>query len=197
VSAFDLYSCFPSAVEVAMMEIGIAEDDPRPISVTGGLPFFGGPGNNYVTHSIAEMMNVVRRQPGSFGMVTANGNYLTKHSAGLYSTEPTKGSWRRQDPKKLQAELDARPKQRVNTKPAGTGTGTGTGTIETYCVVYGKDAPDRAYIFGRLDGSGDRFVAMAAHEPALLADMLTNEQLGRKVSVSEKDGRNVFKPTSS
>ena len=113
VAAFDLYSCFPSAVEVAMKEIGIAEDDPRPISVTGGLPFFGGPGNNYVTHSIAEMMNVVRRKPGSFGMVTANGNYLTKHSAGLYSTEPTKGPWRREDPKKLQAELDARPKQRV------------------------------------------------------------------------------------
>ena len=61
VAAFDLYSCFPSAVEVAMKEIGIADDDPRPISVTGGLPFFGGPGNNYVTHSIAEMMNVVRR----------------------------------------------------------------------------------------------------------------------------------------
>ena len=188
VAAFDLYSCFPSAVEVAMKEIGIADDDPRPISVTGGLPFFGGPGNNYVTHSIAEMMNVVRRKPGSFGMVTANGNYLTKHSAGLYSTAPTEGPWRREDPKKFQAELDARPKQHVETKPAGTGT------IETYCVAYGKDAPDRAYIFGRLDGSGDRFVAMAAHEPAQLADMLTREQLGRRVAVDDKDGRNVFRP---
>jgi acetyl-CoA C-acetyltransferase len=122
VAAFDLYSCFPSAVEVAMKEIGLADDDPRPISVTGGLPFFGGPGNNYVTHSIAEMMNVVRKAPGSFGMVTANGNYLTKHSAGLYSSEPTKGPWRREDPKKLQAELDALPRQRVSTTPSGTGT---------------------------------------------------------------------------
>ena len=73
----------------------------------------------------------------------------------------------------------------------------GTGTIETYCVAYGKDAPEKAYIFGRLDGSGDRFVAMAGNDPALLADMLTKEQLGRKVSVGEKDGRNVFHPTSS
>src|SRR6185369_1378758 len=143
VAAFDLYSCFPSAVEVAMTEIGIAEDDPRPISVTGGLPFFGGPGNNYVTHSIAEMMNVVRRKPGSFGMVTANGNYLTKHSAGLYSTAPVHGSWQRQDPKKLQAELDAAPRQAVSTAPGGTGT------IETYCVAYGKDAPEKAFVFGR------------------------------------------------
>ena len=79
----------------------------------------------------------------------------------------------------------------MNTRP------TGTGTIETYCVAYGKDAPEKAYIFGRLDDSGDRFVAMAGNDPALLTDMLTKEQLGRKVSVSEKDGRNVFKPTSS
>ena len=186
VAAFDLYSCFPSAVEVAMKEIGIAEDDPRPISVTGGLPFFGGPGNNYVTHSIAEMMNVVRKTPGSFGMVTANGNYLTKHSAGLYSTEPTKGPWRREDPGRLQAELDAGAKQRVNARPSGTGT------IETYCVAYGKAAPEKAWIIGRLDGSGERFVAMAGDDPPLLADMLTQEQLGRKVSVSEHGGRNVF-----
>jgi acetyl-CoA C-acetyltransferase len=189
VAAFDLYSCFPSAVEVAMQEIGIAEDDPRPVSVTGGLPFFGGPGNNYVTHSIAEMMNVVRRQPGSLGMVTANGNYLTKHSAGLYSTEPTEGPWRREDPKKFQAELDALPKRRVEAKPSGTGT------IETYCVAYGKEAPQRGYILGRLDASGDRFIAMSPDDPAILADMLTREQLGRKVSVSDEGGRNVFRPT--
>lgn len=188
IDAFDLYSCFPSAVEVAMKEIGIPEDDKRPISVTGGLPFFGGPGNNYVTHSIAEMLNVVRRKPGSFGMVTANGNYLTKHSAGLYSTEPTKGSWQRQDPKKFQAELDAGPKRKVDTKP------TGTGTIETYCVSYGKEAPERGYILGRLDASGDRFVAMTPDEPAIVADMLTKEQLGRKVTLSESGGRNVFRP---
>ena len=188
IDAFDLYSCFPSAVEVAMKEIGIPEDDRRPISVTGGLPFFGGPGNNYVTHSIAEMVNVVRRKPGSFGMVTANGNYLTKHSAGLYSTEPTKGSWQRQDPKKFQAELDAGPRRKVDTKP------TGTGTIETYCVSYGKEAPERGYILGRLDASGDRFVAMTPDEPAIVADMLTKEQLGRKVTLGELGGRNVFRP---
>ncbi|HEY6979866.1 acetyl-CoA acetyltransferase [Reyranella sp.] len=188
IAAFDLYSCFPSAVEVAMKEIGLVENDPRPISITGGLPFFGGPGNNYVTHAIAEMMKVVRARPGSLGMVTANGNYLTKHSAGLYSTEPVAGPWRRQEPKILQAELDSRPRQSVSAAP------TGMGTIETYCVAYGKAAPERAYIFGRHDGSGQRFVAMADGDPSLLADMVTREQLGRKVNVSQREGRNVFQP---
>ena len=156
VAAFDLYSCFPSAVEVAMTEIGIAGDDPRPISVTGGLPFFGGPGNNYVTHSIAEMMNVVRKAPGSFGMVTANGNYLTKHSAGIYSTDADRGLRGAARPRRSSRPSSTRGRsRRVNTAPDGTGT------IETYCVAYGKDAPEKGYILGRLDGSGERFVAMA------------------------------------
>lgn len=171
-----------------MQEIGIAEDDKRPISVTGGLPFFGGPGNNYVTHSIAEMMNVVRKVPGSFGMVTANGNYLTKHSAGLYSTAPPRGPWQRQNPKVLQAELDARPKRRVAAKP------NGTGTIETYCVAYGRAAPEKAFILARLDGSDERFVAVADDDPALLSDMLVTEQLGRRVVVTEQAGKNIFRP---
>ncbi len=121
-------------------------------------------------------------------MVTANGNYLTKHSAGLYSTAPIRGPWRREDPKKLQAELDAGSRQRVNTRPVGAGT------IETYCVTYGKAGPERAYILGRLDGSGDRFVAMAGNDPALLADMVTREQLGRGLIVAQQEGRNVFRP---
>lgn len=171
-----------------MNEIGLAEDDPRPISVTGGLPFFGGPGNNYVTHSIAEMMNVVRRKPGSFGMVTANGMYLTKHSAGLYSTTPVKGPWRRADSGKLQAELDALPRRRVNAAPGGSGT------IETYCVTYGKEAPEKAYILGRLDESGERFIALAGNDAALLNDMVRREQLGRKVVVRPQDGHNIFRP---
>src|SRR5207249_2112137 len=107
---FDLYSCFPAAVEIACREIGLAEDDPRGLTITGGLPYFGGPGNNYVTHAIAEMMRLLRAHPGSFGLVTANGNYVTKHSFGIYSTAPVDGPWRRESPSALQRQLDALPK---------------------------------------------------------------------------------------
>ena len=172
-----------------MKEIGLAEDDPRPISVTGGLPFFGGPGNNYVTHSIAEMMNVVRGKPGSFGMVTANGN--VPHQAlrrPLFDRARPRARGGARTRRSCRPSSMPRPKRRVNTAP------TGTGTIETYCVAYGKDAPEKGYILGRLDGSGDRFVAMAPNDPALLADMLTREQLGRKITVTQQDGRNVFRP---
>ena len=75
--------------------------------MTGGLPYFGGPGNNYVTHSIAEMMQTLRADPGQFGMVTANGNYVTKQSAGIYSTTPPTKTFAPVDPATYQAEIDA------------------------------------------------------------------------------------------
>ena len=85
----DVYSCFPSAVQVAAAELGLAVDDPgRPLTVTGGLTFAGGPWSNYVMHSIATMAELLVANPGRRGLITANGGYLTKHSFGVYGTEP-------------------------------------------------------------------------------------------------------------
>ncbi|HEY5338141.1 MAG TPA: acetyl-CoA acetyltransferase, partial [Rhizomicrobium sp.] len=103
----DLYSCFPSAVELGCQELGLATDDKRGLTITGGLPYFGGAGNNYVMHSIVTMMEKLRAAPGKFGLCTANGWYVTKHSAGIYSTTPTSSAWKREDPKSYQKDIDA------------------------------------------------------------------------------------------
>ena len=185
---FDLYSCFPSAVEIGCQEIGLAEDDRRGLTVTGGLPYFGGPGNNYVTHSISEMMRRVRQRPGSFGLVTANGNYVTKHSYGVYSTAPVEGRWQRESPAALQAELDALPKAPFTETPSGSAR------IETYTVMHGRHGPDFAVVFGRLDADGRRFVANTAQDPAVLHDLQERDSLGRPGSVAHRDGHNLFAP---
>ena len=88
----DIYSCFPSAVQIAARELGFGLD--RQLTVTGGLTFAGGPANNYVTHSIASMVEVLRADPGSLGLVTAVGWYLTKHAVGVYSTTPPPDGFR-------------------------------------------------------------------------------------------------------
>ncbi len=185
---FDLYSCFPSAVEIGCREIGLAEDDPRSLTVTGGLPYFGGPGNNYVTHSISEMMRRLRADPESFGMITANGNYVTKHSFGIYSTTPLEGKWRRESPSVLQSELDALPKTRL------VEVATGPATIETYTVMHGKAGPEFSVVIGRLKETGARFIANTAPDPAVLHDLEERESLGRSGVVSHHEGRNVFVP---
>jgi acetyl-CoA C-acetyltransferase len=85
----DLYSCFPSAVQIAARELGLPIGDAdRPLTVTGGLTFAGGPWNNYVSHSIATMAEKLAAAPEQTGLITANGGYLTKHSFGVYSATP-------------------------------------------------------------------------------------------------------------
>jgi acetyl-CoA C-acetyltransferase len=101
---FDLYSCFPSSVQVAATELGIPEG--RPLTVTGGLTFGGGPLNSYGLHAIARMAEVLREQRGSAGLVHGNGGWLAKHAIGIYSCEPPKDGFRYE---KRQAQVDAFP----------------------------------------------------------------------------------------
>lgn len=197
---FDLYSCFPSAVEIGCQEIGLAEDDPRGLTLTGGLPYFGGPGNNYVTHSIAAMMRKLREHAGRFGpgaggrnaygLVTANGNYVTKHSFGIYSTDPTRGPWQRENPARLQGELDALPKAPFTETPDGAAH------IETYTVMHGRHGPEFGLVIGRLDATGERFIANPDSDPAVLADLQDRESLGRPGVVESRDGHNRFVATA-
>ena len=191
VGAFDLYSCFTSAVEIACAEIGLAENDPRGLTVTGGLPYFGGPGNNYVTHSIAEMVHRVRAKPGSFGLVTANGNYVTKHAAGLFSTTPITRAWEREEPTRLQNHLSGLPKAPFTETPAGAAK------IETYTIVHGKAGPELAIVFGRLTEGNQRFVANIPGDAAALTALQAADQLGRPGMVTSVDGRNTFVPKGS
>ena len=184
---FDLYSCFPSAVEIATREMSIPIDDARGLTVTGGLPYFGGPGNNYVTHSIAEMMNKVRDTPGTKGMVTANGNYLTKQSAGIYSAQPPARPFAPKSPAIYQAEIAAAKGPQVTEHPSGRAS------VETYTVIHDRKGPSYSILFGRLE-DGRRFIANTPDDPALLADMTQSEFLGASGTVSTQDGINRFIP---
>jgi acetyl-CoA C-acetyltransferase len=176
VAHVDLYSCFPSAVQIGAAEIGLGLD--RQLTVTGGLSFAGGPWNNYVTHSIAAMASVLRDDPGSLGLVTANGGYVTKHALGLYSTEPPAGGFRWAD---VQAEVDLLPRREVcATVDDSVG---GTATVESWVVVHGRDgAPERVLAACLLD-DGRRAWAFS-DDDATVAEMRTGaEQIGRAVKI--------------
>lgn len=133
----DIYSCFPSAVEIGCAELGIGLD--RQLTVTGGLCFAGGPWNNPVGHAVATMTEVLRADPGSVGLVTANGGILQKHAYGVYSSEPpTSGCFRWAHP---QFAIDAaEPLVQVAEGYAGPGT------LETWTVMHERDgSPSRAH----------------------------------------------------
>lgn len=183
---FDFYSCFPIAVSnVACDAFGLSPDDPRKLTVTGGLPFFGGPGNNYSMHAVARVVEKLRDKPGSFGFVGANGGILSKYAAGVYSTQPA--LLRRFDSRHIQSAIDALPAPAVNHEPDGWGR------IETYTVVYDKGQPSHAIVIGRLEADGARFIANSFDgDSATLEHMLDKDPLGRRIYVQFTPPGNRF-----
>jgi len=131
VAHFDLYSCFGSSLHFARDALGIASDDPRALTVTGGLPYHGGPASNYMGHAIATMVQTLRADSGAYGLVSGVGMHMTKHVYGLYSTEP--GPVAPPDGAGIQAALDAHPLP--NVLPAHDGEAT----VAAYCVAHGRD----------------------------------------------------------
>jgi acetyl-CoA C-acetyltransferase len=183
----DLYSCFPSVVQIACDELGLAHDDPRGLTITGGLPYFGGAGNCYVMCSIAEMMNRLRAKPGSKAFITGNGWYVTKHSIGVYSTSPYQGKWSRQDPKDAQAVIDAQDHPVAEDKP------NGTGTVEAYTIIHARKKIRMGIILGRLE-NGNRFVAHLPLDEAELARWEQEELVGKTGTVTAGKPTNLFVP---
>lgn len=182
VAALDLYSCFPIAVSNVADAFGLEADDPRGLTVTGGLPFFGGPGNDYSMHAIVEIVHRARRAPGSFGLVAANGGILSKYSVGVYSTAPT--PWPASTSAAVQHELDAAARVPL------TRYADGRATIESFTVL-DPDRDDRAgTVVGRLY-DGTRFIA-AADGDDLLDLLCGNEDpVGRTVYARSSATRNV------
>jgi acetyl-CoA C-acetyltransferase len=178
----DFYSCFPVAIEMACEMLGLDEDDPRGFTVTGGLPYAGGPGNNYTLHALAAMVEKLRSAPGSRGLVTGNGWYLTKHSAVVCSTDPNE-----------RASLHPEDVDR-GIPPEIVDEAEGLATVESYTVMHGRDGtPERGIVIGR-DDEDRRFVAHTPHDPKLLLEFEAHEGVGRAGRVASRDGLNRFTP---
>ncbi|MGF1606600.1 MAG: acetyl-CoA acetyltransferase [Rhodothalassiaceae bacterium] len=184
IALFDLYSCFPSAVEIACQALGLAQEDPRGLTVTGGLPYFGGPGNNYSLHAIAEMAARLRARPTDLGLITANGWYLTKHAMAVYGARPPRQLYRRRDLRDLQTVIDTEPSPPVSEAP------TGPARIETYTVSFDRTGPSRAILIGRLKADGARFIAnIPAEDADALASLMAADQVGQSIEVHTERGR--------
>ena len=171
----DLYSCFPAVVQMAADELGLAIDEPgRPLTLTGGLTFGGGPGNNYTSHGIARAVGALRDAPGSAAIVTGLGWYATKHSVGVYASRPPSArdgrsgfAWRN-----VQPAVDALPRCAVDPDA------TGAVSVETYTVTFDRDgAPERGILACRTT-SGSRAWGNVVDADAL-ALLCAEEGIGR------------------
>ena len=191
IDLFDLYSCFPSAIQFGMDSLGLASDDPRPLTVTGGLACFGGPGNNYCTHSIAAMVERLRAGDGKVGYVSGLSMAAAKHSASIFST----------DPQRIAAADGSAPEVppalENETAPELVAAPEGAGTIETYTVTFDRENnPETSRMIVRMD-DGRRTVACGEALPEDFRRLLESEGVGIRgwVSPGEGDAPNRFRMT--
>jgi len=162
---FDVYSCFPVAVRMFCRELGIdkvfdVEKDSHRLTVTGGLPYHGGPGNNFVTHSIVAMVSRLREDRGAYGLITANGGVVSKHAAGIYSTRQPSKPFQRPDTSFALAQVRALyPPAKVAESPNNC-----QGTLRHFTITYSrKGKPSQIISIGDIDegpDQGKRFVAV-------------------------------------
>ena len=185
-SFIDLYSCFPISVFAVSDALGLDVGDPRRLTTTGGLPYFGGPGSNYSMHGIASVVERVRDEAGSYGLVGANGGVLSKYSVGIYSTHPT--DWNPGETSTQQAQIDSLP------SPPTALQAEGAAEVETYTLEYDRNGtPSKGIVIGRLSQGGERFVA-ATEEGNLstLRAMHDTDPLGRSIRVRAAGVGNRF-----
>ena len=192
---FDLYSCFPVAVQMAMDQLGLGMDETRPLTVTGGLAYAGGPGNNYTMHSVAAAVERLREDRKTKALVTGLGWFATKHSAGVYGAErPPSEAWERTDPQVDQEAMEAME------SPPTVERAEGPASVESYTVQFSREGePDMGLVVGRLgDGEkpGARFIANTEPDRELLLSLTREEFVGATGTVAPDadSGRNIFRP---
>ena len=182
VDLFDLYSCFPSAVGLAMDALGLENDDPRPLTVTGGLPCAGGPGNSYCMHSIAAMVDRLREGAGSVGYVSGLGMSAAKHAVNIFSTDPARIAAADGEAPRIQLPAEELSGPEIADAPEGPGT------IETYTVAFDRDNhPETRRLIVALD-DGRRTIAHGEQTPAAFARLIESEGVGLRGLVTPGHG---------
>jgi acetyl-CoA C-acetyltransferase len=186
IALMDIYSCFPSAVEMACESLNIDPFGDRPLSLTGGLPYFGGPGHSYSLHAVVTLVEQLRDRPNDKGLITANGWYMTKQSIGIYSAKPRKAQWERGDDAPLQAQVDAQVHPVIDAAP------NGSGRIDSFTIVCDNNGPQQGIIIGSLN-SGARFVAHTEQDDVLFTQLMTDDVIGQRGVVSSGKEHNLFR----
>ncbi len=188
IAHLDIYSCFPCALELAANALKAHVESGAPLSLTGGLPYFGGPGNNYSLHGIAELVSALRKDRWSYGLISANGGVLSKQSMAIYSSEPPEEGW-----------LESAYRGSHKIAPAGieiVENFEGSVVIETYAYSYKKGKTLFAAVIGRdSNDAGRRCLAVIDDsDPDSLRYFDGRDIIGEFATVKSVDGKNKLTP---
>jgi len=181
IDLFDFYSCFPSMVQLIRNALKIEEDDPRPLTITGGMAFSGGPWNNYSLHPVITAVDLIRKNSHLKIMQVANGGYNTKLSVGIYGKTPPQKHWSNDEFLEMQKEI---LKEEL---PKPVDKANGILTIEAYTIIYKRDGtPEYGVVLGSLE-NGSRTLALLKEESIKQHKLSQQELVGRDFNVYYDD----------
>lgn len=170
----DFYTCFPVAVETYAEALGVSLD--REMTVTGGMPFGGGPLNNYVLQATCRMAELLRETQGDTGLVTSVSGLLTKQGFGIWSRQAPSTPFKRLDVTREVAE-SVELKQVV-------GDHKGDGTIAAYTTLFEGGVAQRGVAIIDID-ENSRTVAWSDDADVVDSFQGIEEFCGRRVSVND------------
>lgn len=171
----ELYSCFPLAIETYADALGLPRS--RDLTVTGGMPFAGGPYNNYVLQATCRAAELLRQGKGRTALVSSVSGVLTKQAFGLLSLDPGPNGF-------VKADLTDTVAGVMETRPV-VDSHTGAGKVAGYTVLHGRGEQPRGLLL--IDTSEGHRALVTADQPAILAAMETEEFVGRSISVTENE----------
>jgi acetyl-CoA C-acetyltransferase len=161
----ELYSCFPVVPKLALRSLELRANVAP--TVAGGLTFFGGPLNNYMTHAVCAMVRKLRERKGNLGLLYAQGGVVSKHHALVVSASPAPG------PLEPGYSVQARADQRRGPIPPLLEWYTGAAAVETYTVLYGANGAVRRGIVVARTPANQRLIAQVRAEDETSMRLLT------------------------
>ncbi|MGB5484713.1 hypothetical protein, partial [Parasphingorhabdus sp.] len=173
----DIYSCFPVAVSLAMDALGSPDRPLSSYTLTGGLSFFGGPGNSYSAHGIVALVQALRKDGSKPGMISANGGVINKESVGIYAAQPVAGGW---SPDRMAAPVRIPKPDHVKEEHYFTGKAV----IKSYAMAYGKAGRGAASLWLE-DEQGLPAIGLLPDAPE------DTDLIGLAVDVITDDDRNI------
>lgn len=181
ISHIDLYSCFPAAVNFARDALGISDRSGEDVTVTGGLPYAGGPASSYMLTSIVCMARRLRVDAGAKGLIGGIGMMMSNHIYAIYSSTPPGSAVRQPDQAALQAGLNALPQHPIDDEYVGPAT------IATYTIMYDRDGL-RLYGAAICDLPTGARSYVRIMDRALLEEAERSELVGREVEIGAGAG---------
>lgn len=178
----DLYSCFPVAVELLAGALGLPLDDPsRPLTLTGGLTFAGGPLNNYVLQALVPLVEQLREDPTRPGLSSSVSGFLVKQAFSIWQAAPPASPFRHEDVTVATAEVAEDVAVVDTTVTASVTRAVKAGIVVSATVDIVDGAPARAVAL--VDLSDGTRTIVTSTDPTVGEAFVSADPIGRPVAI--------------